>query len=111
MASLDPGGTLAPARVAEERKGGYRLLWAGGELWAEVSGRLRYEAFGPEDLPAVGDWVTVAPRVEEARGTIHHVLPRRSCLVRKAPERPARAQLLAANVDTVLAMCSANMAR
>ena len=46
---------------------------------------------------------------EESRGTIHHLLPRRTCLVRKAPERAARAQLLAANVDTVLAMCSANL--
>ncbi len=109
MVALDSGGLLVPARVAEERKGGYRLLWRGGELWAEVSGRMRYVAVGPEDLPAVGDWVTVAPRVEESRGTIHHVLPRRTCLVRKAPERPARAQLLAANVDTVFAMCSANL--
>jgi ribosome biogenesis GTPase len=109
MTALDPGDVFAPARVVEERRGSYRLLWQGGELWAEVSGRMRYVAFGPEDLPAVGDWVTVAPRVEEARGTIHHVLPRRTCLVRKAPDRPARAQLLAANVDTVFAMCSANL--
>ncbi len=109
MASLDPAGTLAPARVAEERKGGYRILWAGGELWAEVSGRLRYLAVGSEDLPGVGDWVMVAPRVAEARGTIQHVLPRRTCLVRRAPERPARSQLLAANVDTVFVVSSANM--
>ncbi len=87
MVALDPGGVLTPARVAEEHKGGYRLLWRGGELWAEVSGRMRYVACGP----------------------IHHVLPRRTCLVRKASERPTRGQLLAANVDTVLAMCSANL--
>ena len=29
MVALDPGGVLTPARVAEEHKGGYRLLWRG----------------------------------------------------------------------------------
>lgn len=108
MTVRDPEGTLVPARVAEERRGGYRLLWLGGELWAEASGRLHYVAVGPEDLPGVGDWVAVAPSVKEARGTIHHVLPRRTCIVRKAPERPTRSQLLAANVDTVFVVSSAN---
>ncbi len=108
MTALDPGRTLAPARVAEERKGGYRVLSAAGELSAELSGRLRYVAAGPEDLPGVGDWVAVAPRVGETRAIIHHVLPRRTWLVRKAPEQPARAQLLAANIDSVFVMSSAN---
>ena len=109
MSELDPAGMLVPARVAQERKGGYRLLWEGGELWGEVSGHMRYVAIGPEELPGVGDWVAVAPRLEERRATIRHLLPRRTCLVRKAPEHPARAQLLAANVDTVFVMSSANL--
>ena len=105
---VDPTGQLAPARVSEERKGGYRLLWAAGDLRAEISGRLLYQAAGPEDLPVVGDWVAVAPRPEESAGTIQHVLPRRTAVVRSAPERPTRAQVLAANVDSVFLVTSAN---
>ncbi len=108
LEGLDPEGTLAPGRVAEEHRGELVVLWAGGSLRAEVAGRLRYTASGPEDLPGVGDWVAVAPRPDEGRGTVVHVLPRRSALLRKAPERPVAAQLLAANVDTVLVVVSAN---
>ncbi len=108
FSNLDPGRDFVPARVAEEQKGALRVLWAGGELWAEVSGRLRYVTAGPADLPGVGDWVAVAPRVGEGRATVHHVLPRRTALLRKAPERAFQAQLLVANVDCVLVVVSAN---
>jgi ribosome biogenesis GTPase len=105
---LDPDRELVPARVVEAQKGALRVIWAGGELWAELSGRLRYTAAGPADLPGVGDWVAVAPRPAEGRATVHHLLPRRTALLRKAPERPAEAQLLVANVDSVLVVVSAN---
>ncbi len=104
---LDPAGGLLPARVAEEQRGALRLLWQGGELQAEISGRLRYLAMGPEELPGVGDWVAISARLDEGRATVHHVLPRQGALVRKAPDRPADAQLLAANVDCVLIALSA----
>ena len=67
-------GRLLPARVSEEHKSGYRLLSANGALQAELSGRLRYLATGPEELPAVGDWVVVDPRLEGERATIQHLL-------------------------------------
>lgn len=108
FADLGPDTGLAPARVAEEHKGALRVLWARGELLAELSGRMLYLAAGPLDLPGVGDWVAVVPRPEAARGTVLRLLPRRTALVRKAPERPAAAQLLAANVDLALVVTSAN---
>jgi ribosome biogenesis GTPase len=110
-ASFSPlarGGELLPARVASDRGGAFELLLPGGALRADVSGRLEYLAAGPEDLPAVGDWVAAAVRPAEGAATIHHVLPRRSALVRKAAGDAARAQVLAANVDAVLLVTSAN---
>lgn len=99
---------LVPARITQEQRGAHTVACKGGELIADVSGRLRYIAVGGEDLPAVGDWVAVAPRWDESRATIHHVLERSSALIRKVPERPAAAQVLAANLDHVFVVASAN---
>ncbi|MDJ0786702.1 MAG: ribosome small subunit-dependent GTPase A [Myxococcota bacterium] len=95
------------ARVAEERRGRCRLLGERGPLEAGISGRLRYMASGPEDLPAVGDWVAASA---DAAGSalIHGILPRVTALIRKAPERPARAQVLASNLDAVWLVTSVN---
>jgi ribosome biogenesis GTPase len=80
----------------------YMLYTAAGETWAEVTGRLRYHAAGPEDLPAVGDWVAIKRLAEDAgRAKIHEVLPRRSLFSRKAAGRETVEQVVAANVDTV----------
>lgn len=97
---------LIPARVIEEQRGALRCLSASAELVADVSGRLRHEARGSEELPGVGDWVAIAPRPREGRGTIHQVVPRRTALVRKSPGDPAKGQLLAANVDLVFVATS-----
>jgi ribosome biogenesis GTPase len=103
---MEPG--LVPARVSGDYGAAFEVLAACGRLRAEVSGRLAYLAAGPEDRPAVGDWLAVAPRPQESAATIHAVLPRRSALVRKEAGRSARAQVLAANVDAALLVVSAN---
>ena len=72
-----------------------------GETQAEVTGRLRHQAAGPEELPAVGDWVVTRGVGEEERARIHAVLPRRSKFSRKAAGHRADEQVVAANVDTV----------
>ena len=95
------GAGLVPGRVAAEHTHVYRVFVEGGELLAGVAGRLRHEARGPQDFPAVGDWVALLPRPDEGRGTIHAVLPRRSAFVRRAAGDRPDAQVLAANVDTV----------
>lgn len=56
---------------------------------------------------AVGDWVGVRPRqTADGRAGIVAVLPRRCVFRREAPESGAAAQIVAANVDTVL-LCDA----
>lgn len=99
---------LLPARVLTQERGLYRIVTALGEATARIAGRLRYTACDASELPVVGDWVraTVSPAGGEA--TIHAVLPRRSALSRMAVGRPTEAQVLAANVDTVLLVCALN---
>jgi ribosome biogenesis GTPase / thiamine phosphate phosphatase len=88
-------------RVALERRGSYRLYTEGGELEARVTGKLRFEATAPADLPAVGDWVVISVDHEQNRTHIHAVLARRSKFSRRSAGSNAEEQVVAANVDTV----------
>ena len=89
-----------PARVARADGKSYRLLWADGELRAELARRLRHEANLASELPAVGDWVAMSPRPAEGAATIHAVLPRQSAFSRKVPgQHDTEEQIVAANVD------------
>jgi ribosome biogenesis GTPase len=89
-----------PGRVAREDRKHYLVYTEVGELLADVTGKLRHGAASKGELPAVGDWVAVAARVSEGRGTIHAVLPRTGCFVRKEAGVVTEEQVLAANVDT-----------
>lgn len=95
-------------RITLEHKRIYRLLGEHGELLGEVTGKLRYEATGREDYPAVGDWVVISPRAEEKKATIHAVLPRKSKFSRKAAGDNVEEQIVAANVDTVFLVNALN---
>jgi ribosome biogenesis GTPase len=108
LAELDRTGLLEPARVCADYGAARELLAARGVLRADLSGRLAYQAAGPEDLPAVGDWVAIAARPEEHAATIHHVLARRTALLRKTAGETSDAQVLAANLDAALLVTSAN---
>jgi ribosome biogenesis GTPase len=97
-----------PARVFAEYKNFYKVLYEGGELLAEISGKLLHGAEVQQDFPAVGDWVALSPRQNENRGTIHHVLPRKSKFSRKVAGTNTREQIIAANIDTVFIVNSMN---
>jgi ribosome biogenesis GTPase / thiamine phosphate phosphatase len=97
-----------PGRVAVQHRGAYDVLTEHGELRCDVPGRLYDEAASPADLPAVGDWVAVAPRPEEHAGTVQAVLSRRTKFSRKTAWQAAEEQVLAANVDVVLIVSSLN---
>ena len=97
---LDREGCV-PGRVAQAQRGIYRVWTAAGEVRAGLSGRLRQDARTAADLPAVGDWVAVAPAAEGPLPVVA-VLPRRTVFSREGAGHMAGQQVIAANVDTLL---------
>jgi len=95
---------LLPARVAVTHNYLYQLFTADGVIMAEVAGRLRHQSSEPEARPVVGDWVAIRLAAQN-KATIEAILTRRTCFSRKAAGEPARRQLVAANIDTVLLVC------
>ncbi|MDJ0620801.1 MAG: ribosome small subunit-dependent GTPase A [Calothrix sp. MO_192.B10] len=89
------------ARVAIAHRNTYILYNQEGEFAAEVSGKLRNLITENHKFPAVGDWVVVKLRKDEARAVIHDILPRKSQFSRKSAGNITEAQTIAANIDTV----------
>ncbi|HEY3266532.1 MAG TPA: ribosome small subunit-dependent GTPase A [Armatimonadota bacterium] len=92
-----------PVRISLQVKGHYLALTEIGEIAAEPTGRLRYDAVTPQDLPVVGDWAAATILDESTpRALIHAIVPRASLFCRKEAGKRVVAQPLAANVDVVL---------
>ncbi|MFC2052556.1 ribosome small subunit-dependent GTPase A [Chloroflexota bacterium] len=90
-----------PARVVSESKGSFQVYSQHDELTAKISGKMRYRAGAENQYPAVGDWVIIQPLVDEQKGIIHAVLPRKSKFSRKVAGERTEEQIVSANVDTV----------
>jgi ribosome biogenesis GTPase len=101
-------GAYKAGRVLLEYNHLYRVYTEGGELLADVAGKLRHEAASRAELPTVGDWVVLEPRAEEGKATIQAVLPRRSKFVRKAAGTRTEEQVVGANIDTIFLVTSLN---
>ncbi len=99
---------LTRARVVEEFKGFYRVRAAEAEYLAEISGKIQHQAASREDFPAVGDWVAILARPEEARARIEYILPRKTKLSRKVAGRDLSEQIVATNLDIVFVVSSLN---
>ncbi|MFN3431682.1 MAG: ribosome small subunit-dependent GTPase A [Candidatus Sericytochromatia bacterium] len=100
---------LIPGRVVAAHRHLYEVVTTTGECLAAVSGRHRHEALGPQDFPAVGDWVALSLETGSDRAVVHHVLPRRSRFSRSAVGGGGAAeQVVASNVDTVLLVTALN---
>ncbi|MBS4206856.1 ribosome small subunit-dependent GTPase A [Bacillus sp. FJAT-50079] len=95
-------------RVALEHKRMYRVITEHGEVLAEVSGKFRFNAAGPSEYPAVGDWVVLTVREDEGRATIHHIINRKSKFSRNVAGNRTEEQIVAANVDTVFIVVALN---
>ena len=91
---------LVPGRIIRHDRGGWTVRTENGDLLCGLRGRLRTTLRNENGL-GVGDWVSVTPRFEEGTGSVEGVLERHSVLVRGASGDPTRAQVIAANVDTV----------
>jgi len=95
-------------RVSVEHKNLLRVYTEHGEVFAEISGKLRHEAVNRSDLPAVGDWVVIRSRPERDRVTIDAVLPRRTTFARKIAGSRTEVQIVGTNIDTVFLFTSLN---
>src|SRR3954470_4660447 len=92
---------LVPARISLEHTHIYRVLSPDGEQLARIAGRLRHQASGRADYPAVGDWVAMDPPSADADARIRAILPRFSRFSRRAAGDPTEEQVVAANIDVV----------
>lgn len=99
---LQQGFTVG--RVIVEYRHSYRLYTEYGEQVAAVTGKLRHQATGIHDFPAIGDWVVIQTNPTTATATIHAILPRTSQFSRKVPGNTTEEQIIATNVDTVFLM-------
>jgi len=97
-----------PARVAVEHRNNYELYSEFGDLIAEKSGKLFYDAEDTNLLPAVGDWVVIKHMPAEKKAFITAILPRKTKFSRKKAGSTTEEQIVAANVDTVFIMSSLN---
>jgi ribosome biogenesis GTPase len=95
-------------RVALEHTHLYRIYTERGDMLAEVAGRLRHQAQGRNDYPAVGDWVVIGYREADNRAIIRAVMPRFSKFSRKMAGLITDEQIVAANVDTVFLVNALN---
>ena len=100
-----------PARVVAAHRAAWSVATPDGDRDAVIAGRLRHEAVGGADMPAVGDWVAVAGLDAGDTAVIQAVLPRRTAFGRNtSPDGYAGnlsgEQILAANVDIALVITS-----
>jgi ribosome biogenesis GTPase len=86
------------ARIVAVDRDAYRVRSGGVETPAVLSGRFRFTLEAGPELPCVGDWVRIE-HADPGLAIIHAVLPRKSCLRRKAPGKTVDFQMIAANID------------
>ena len=96
------------ARVAVEHRNYYELYSDGGDVSADKSGKLFYNAEDGNDLPAVGDWVVIKLVPNEAKAVIEAVLPRKTKFSRKKAGATTDEQIVASNIDTAFVVSSLN---
>ena len=106
LSGMHPEYTVG--RITSQEKGLYQLITNNGEKRAEVSGKFRYNAATMSDYPAVGDFVMVDWNEHGGNAVIHHVLHRKSCVLRKAAGNSLQEQVIAANIDTIFLCMSLN---
>lgn len=98
-----------PGRIVSDFGQMYRVWTSAGEVWGEVSGKLKHEHQDRSELPAVGDWVEVQELEQEERVIIHSVLERKTCISRQAAGvATVNEQVIASNVDTLFLVSSLN---
>lgn len=100
-ASFDATQSGRVARVIAQHRSGYRVTDGEREFAAQAPAAWTRKGLSAEQRAAVGDWVLLAGNDDR----IQCVLTRSSLLRRGAAGEHYAAQLIAANIDTVLIVC------
>ncbi|AWB43501.1 ribosome small subunit-dependent GTPase A [Paenibacillus sp. CAA11] len=99
---------ISPARITADLGQKYRLITPYGEMWGELTGKLRYTLSEGGGLPAVGDWIFAECRHQDGAASIHGVLSRHSQISRQAAGSVIKEQIIAANVDVLFLVTALN---
>lgn len=92
---------MVPGRIAIENRDNYLVYTEQGEMRAEVTGKLLYNADDGSGLPKVGDWVAMSVFDPNSNGIIHEILPRKTRFSRKVAGKKTEEQVLASNIDSI----------
>ncbi|MGL4522519.1 MAG: ribosome small subunit-dependent GTPase A [Bacilli bacterium] len=103
-----PSEEFTIGRVLLEHKGMYKVYDGEQEYVSEVNGKMRFQATGRHDYPAVGDFVWMKVQQSEGKAIIHGIFPRFSCFSRKVAGNKMEEQILATNINTVFLVSSLN---
>ncbi|GIO29881.1 MULTISPECIES: ribosome small subunit-dependent GTPase A [Paenibacillus] len=107
--SKEDRGIHQPGRITADFGQMYKVYTEEGEIWGEMSGKMKHELQHGGPVPAVGDWVELQMLEGEERGVILGVLDRKTNISRqKAGAKSAQEQLIAANVDILFLVTSLN---
>jgi ribosome biogenesis GTPase / thiamine phosphate phosphatase len=87
------------ARVIAVNKDSFQIRRKKTDVFAEVSGKLMFNADSPLDFPTVGDWVYAQFFDGDSFAVIHGVIDRKSLLKRKTSGKKIEFQLIASNID------------
>lgn len=99
MESHEPRDATLTVRVVAHHRDRYVVRLPSGDIAAHLPGRL-WHAASADDLPAVGDWVTMTVTANDPSATIiQSVLPRRTAFRRKTAGPVTEPQVIAANID------------
>ncbi len=77
-----------------------------GEMPAEITGKLMFNAGSSLDYPAVGDWVYVQVFDEGGLAIISDIVSRKTILKRKSAGKSSDFQVIGTNIDTAFLMQS-----
>jgi ribosome biogenesis GTPase / thiamine phosphate phosphatase len=88
------------ARVTAVNKDSFQIRNREKDVWAEMTGKMLFNADSPAEFPTVGDWVYAQFYDNESFAVIHEIIPRKSLLKRKTAGKKTEYQLIAANIDT-----------
>ncbi|MDH5182829.1 MAG: ribosome small subunit-dependent GTPase A [Gammaproteobacteria bacterium] len=98
----------AIARVVSVHKDSYTVTKGKDEIFAELSGNLRYCSESASDLPTTGDWVYADFYDNDTHAIIYDIFPRKTLLKRKTAGKLIDFQLIAANIDVAFIIQSLN---